>query len=130
MVSRENVEDPVQCARGIAGVECSEHKVSRFRSRESKLNRFQVAHFSDHDYIRIFPQSAAQCFGEGISVGVNLPLIDVATLRVENVFDRIFEGEDVVLTVTIDEVNECGERGGFSRADGARYQHKPVVIAG
>lgn len=114
LVGGENVEHAIKGSRCIAGVECAKDKVPGFCSGEGELNGFKVAHFSDHDDIGVFTEGTAESLGEGIGVGVDFALIDVATCGFEDVFDGVFEGEDVIFAVLVDEVHECGEGGGFS----------------
>ena len=96
MIDRENVEQAIERARRIAGVQRAEHQVSRFRGGDGERDRFQVAHFTDHDHIRIFTERAAQRRAERARVRVHFALGDVATFRLEDVFDRIFQRDDVI----------------------------------
>ena len=63
-------------------------------------------------------------------MGVNLALVDVALLGVEDEFDGVFESEDVVFAVLVDEVDEGGEGGGLAGADGAGDEDEAVVVTG
>ena len=60
-------------------------------------DRFQIAHFTDHDDIGIFAERTAQGRAKRQGVGVHLALGDVAALRFEHVLDRIFERDDVLV---------------------------------
>ena len=57
LIGRENVEHAVERARGVAGVQRAEHQVAGFRGGDGELDGFQVAHFADHDDVRIFTQA-------------------------------------------------------------------------
>ena len=61
---------------------------------------------------------------------VDLALVDVAAFGFEDVFNRVFEGENVVLAVAVDEIDEGGEGGGLAGTDGTGDQHEAVLIAG
>ncbi len=130
LVGGEHVEHAVERARGVAGVQGAEHQVARFRGGDGERDGFEVAHFTDHDDVRILAQRAAEGGGEGLGVGVDLALVDVAALRLEDVFDRILERDDVVVAVLVDLIDEGGERGGLAGADGAGDEDEAVVIAG
>ncbi len=101
LIDRENIEHAVERAGGIAGVERAEHEVARFRGGDGELDRFQIAHFTDHDDIGIFAQRAAQGRAEGLRVRVDFALGDVAVLRLDDVFDRILERDDVVVPASL-----------------------------
>ena len=75
----------------------AEHQVARFRGGDGERDRFQVAHFTDHDDVRIFTQRAAQGGGEGLGVRVHFALGDVAALRLDDVLDRILQRDDVIV---------------------------------
>ena len=60
LIDRENIEKAIECARGVAGMKRAEHKMTRFRRGDGERDRFEVAHFADHDDIGIFTQRAAQ----------------------------------------------------------------------
>lgn len=111
-------------------MERAENQVTGFRSGKGELDRFQVAHFSDHDDVWIFPERTTEGFCEGLGVGMDFALVDLAAFRFENVFDRIFEREDVVFAVFVDEIDKSGERGGFSGTDGTGYEDQSVLITG
>ena len=89
----------------------------------------EVAHFPHHDHVRIFPQRTAQSRAEGFGVGVHFALGDVATLRLEDVFDRILEGNDVLASLDIYLLDQSGQRGRLSAADRAGNEDEPVMVA-
>ena len=61
---------------------------------------------------------------------MDLALRDVATLRFEDVFDRIFQGDDMLASLEINLLNQRRERGRLPAADRAGDENKPVLIAG
>ncbi len=81
LIGGENVEHAVERAGGVAGVQGAEHEVAGFRGGDGERDGFQVAHFPDHDDVRIFAQRAAQRGGEGLRVRVHFALGDVAAAR-------------------------------------------------
>jgi hypothetical protein len=111
-------------------VKRSENQVTGFRSSERELDGLEVAHFSHHDDIGVFTQRTAQCLGKGLRVRVDFALIHVAALGVEHVFDRIFQGENVVFAVAIDEINQSRQSRRFSGSHRARDENQTVVISG
>ena len=72
LIDREDIEDPVEGARGISGVKGSEDEVTRFGSADRRLDRFQIAQLADEHDIRIHAQGAPQRFGKTGNVGADL----------------------------------------------------------
>ena len=60
LVGRENVDDAVDRFGRARSVQGAEDKVAGGRRGQRQFDRFQVAHFTDEQDIRIFAQRAAQ----------------------------------------------------------------------
>ena len=127
LVGGENIEQAVERARGVAGVERAEHEVAGLRGGDGEGDRLEVAHFADHDDIGVLAERAAKSVGEGFRVSVNLALGDMATARRDDVFDRILERDDVVVAGAVDLVDERGERGALAAAHRTGHKHEAVV---
>ena len=74
----------------------AKNKVARLRSGNGERDGLEITHFADHDNVRIFAQRSAECGSERLCVSPHFALRDVAAFRLENIFDRIFQGDDVV----------------------------------
>lgn len=61
---------------------------------------------------------------------MNLSLGDVASSRGDEIFDGILEGDDVILAVAIDLIDECRQRRAFSASDRAGYKNEAVLVLG
>ena len=59
-----------------------------------------------------------------------LALGDMAASRLDDVFDGVFQRDDVVMPVQIDFLHHCRQRRGFSAADRAGHEDEAVVIFG
>ncbi len=64
---------------------------------QGRLNRLQVPHLTDQDDIGILPEDVSEGRGKALRIGVDLPLIDDAFLVAMEVFDRIFDRDDMAL---------------------------------
>ena len=91
----------------------SKHEVARFRRGDRQLNRFEIAHFPDHDDVGIFTKRSPQRPRERIGVKVHFALIHVAASRGDDELDRVFQRDDVVLAISVDLVNEGRQRRRF-----------------
>ena len=69
------------------------------------------------------PQGGAQRLGEAQGVAVHFPLVDQALLGFVHEFDRVLDGEDVLVAAFVDVVHHRRQGGGFTRAGGPGYQH-------
>ena len=98
------------------------------RSGDRERDRLEVAHFAHHDDIGIFAERAAQRRAERSRVRVHFALGDVATLRLEDIFDRIFERDDVFATFDIYLLDERRQRGRFAAADRTGDENEAVLI--
>lgn len=129
LVEGEDVEDAVEGAGGVAGVEGPEDEVPGFGGGDGELDRFEVPHFSHDDDVGVFAEGGAEGAGEGLGMEADFAVSDVAALGGVHEFDGVFEGEDVVVAVFIDMVNHGGHGGGFSGADGAGDEDEAVLVA-
>ena len=73
----------------------SENQVTGFCSGQGQANCFNIAHFADQDYIRVFTQSGTQGLVESMGITMNLTLIDKALFRLVYKFNWVFNGQDM-----------------------------------
>ena len=93
-----------------------EHQVAGQRRLNGDLRRFHVADFSDHDLVRIVTQNRAQSSRERQPfLLVDRNLRDAADL----IFDRIFDGDDLVFLV-LDLHDRAVERRGLAASGRVR----------
>jgi hypothetical protein len=81
-----------------------------------------VAHFADHDDVGVLAQDVLETFLEGKGVQADFALFDDGLVVFEDVFDGVFEGDDVLAAVGVDVFDHGGEGGGFAAAGGAGEQ--------
>ena len=89
----------------------AESKVSGFGNTQRRFNGLQVAHFADQHHVRVFTQGGAQSAGKRLRVRVDFALVHQAALVLVHEFNRIFNGDDVVVPLGVDLV-EHGRQGG------------------
>ena len=92
------------------------------------LDGLQVAHFTDQDNIRVFTQNRPQGIAEAVSVLADLTLVDGALVRLVDILDRVFEGDDVFLPRMVDLVKDRGEGGGLTGTGLARDKDNALVV--
>ena len=119
---RIEVDNPLDRGDGVAGVQRGEHQVTGERGGDCGADRGEVAHFSDDDDVGTFAHGAVQGEAEAVGIAVQLPLGDEAFGVVVQIFDRVFQCEDVLAEVGVDVVEHGAHRGGFTVACGADDQ--------
>src|SRR5207237_4620496 len=77
LMRRKHVEQSIKRAGRAAGMQCCQNKVAGLSRSDCERDRFQIAHFSDHDYVRIFAERSTQCCGERVAESENLSLGNV-----------------------------------------------------
>ena len=95
LVRREDVDDAVDRLRRRVRVQRGERQVAGLGHAQRRLDRLEVAHFTDVDDVGIFAQRRAQRLGEPERVAQHLALVDEAALVRVEVLDRILDRQDV-----------------------------------
>src|SRR5215204_3053525 len=115
----EDVDDAVDGRGRGVGVQRGERQVARLRDAQGRLDGLEVAHFADEHHVRVLAQGRAQRLGEAVRVGADLALVnDAGLVRVQEL-DRVFDGDDVLVSLAVDLVDHRGERRGLTGAGGA-----------
>ena len=105
-------------------MQCAKHQVAGFRCGQRQANSLQVTQLAHQYYIRVFTQGRAQGFAKAMGIPVHLPLVDQALLALVNKFDRVFNGQDMVVAIFIDVIHHGGKGGGLTGAGRACNQHQ------
>ena len=124
----KDVDDAVDGRRCRVGVQRAEGQVAGFRDAQRRFDGLQVAHFADQHHVRILTQRGAQRVGEALGVGVHFALVDQAVLVHVHEFDRVLDGQDVVVALAVDLVDHRGQRGGFAGAGRPGDQHQSARL--
>ncbi len=106
----------------------AEGEVAGFGDAQGRLDGLEVAHLADQHHVGILPQGGAQGHGEAFGVGVQLALVDQAVLVLVQVFDRILDGEDVLVALAVDLVDHRRQGGRLAGAGGAGDQHQAARL--
>ncbi|MFM1944767.1 MAG: hypothetical protein RI897_3749 [Verrucomicrobiota bacterium] len=90
-----------------------------FCGGEADLDRFAVAHFPDEDDFGGLAQGGAEAGGEGVEIEAEFALVKGGAFLWVDVFDGVFESDDMDGAVIVNLVEHGGESGGFAGAGGA-----------
>ena len=102
----------------------AESQVAGFSDSQRRFDGFEIAHFADQHHVRIFTECGAQRIAEALGVRMQLALVDHAVLVHVHEFDRIFDGQDVLVALGIDLVDHRGERRGFTGASRSGHENQ------
>src|SRR5271170_7026040 len=125
---RKDGDDALNGFRRIQSVQGGQHQVAGFGCENGGRDGFQVAHFADEDDVRVLAQCCAQRGGEGRGVHFHLALIDETFFIAVEIFDRIFNGDDVLGAQRIDAVNHGGERRGLAGTGSAGGENQAALL--
>ena len=116
LVGREGVDHTVDRLGGAQGMQGGQEQVAGFRGGDGGRDRLDIAHFTEHDHVRRLAQSCTQGAGEAGGVAGDLTLADDALLMRVQVFDRVFDGDDMAAAGGIDLVHQTGQGRRFTVA--------------
>jgi hypothetical protein len=106
------------------------HEVTGFRGFERDLGSLEVSHLADQDYFGRLAQSRAQCGRKVARVVADLALVDRRSFVQVKILDWIFDGDDVVVLLLVDDVDDCGLRGALAGAGWTSHEHEAVAQLG
>ena len=127
LAGRENVDDTIDRLRRARRVERAENKVTGGGRGQRELDRFEVAHFTDEQDVRIFTQRAAQSRGEGAGVHAHFAMLHQAVLASMHKFNRIFDRDDVIVPLQIRVIHHRRQRGRFAGAGRPGDEDEPLL---
>ena len=127
-VEREETEDPVQRVIGVVGVQGGQAQVAGLGIGEGRLHGLPVADLTDQDAVGRLAHGAAQGILPVQCVAADLALVDQRHLVLEQVFDRVFDGQDVTGAVLVAVVDHRRNGRRLARAGGADNQHQAALF--
>ena len=110
----ENIHNTAYGIGSSGGMKAGKNQMSGFSSSHGSLDSLVVTHFSKKDHIGALTQGGTQ--GNQIigSIRTDLALADNAFVMSVQVFQRVFQRDDMSFTAVIDLVDDTSHGGGFS----------------
>ena len=118
---------PVSARVRAAG---GEGEVAGLGEGEGGVHALAVAHLAEEDDVGVLAQGGAQGVVEAVGVVADLALGDEAGGGFVDVLDGVLDGEDVLVAVAVDLVEDGGEGGGLAAAGGAGDEDEPLAHLG
>ena len=109
---------------GRVGVQGGKGQVTGFGDTQRRLDRLQIAHLTDQHDVGVLTQRGPQCGRKGHRIGMQLALIDQAALVRMQVFDRIFDRDDVFMALSVDLVDHRRDRRRLTGTGRAGDEHQ------
>src|SRR6185503_15506271 len=129
-VLRVESDDAVDRFRSVDRVERGKHEVAGFRGFERNLGSLKISHLADEDYFRRLSQSRAKGGRKVSRVVSDFTLVDRRAFVQVKVLDWILDGDDVVILLLVDDVDDGGLRGALAGAGWASHEDKAVAQLG
>ena len=108
--------------RGVGRVQRGEDQVPRVRRAHGRREADRVAHFTDHDDVRVLAQNVFERVMKRKRVEADLPLFDDRLVVFKHVFDRVFQRDDVLFEVGVDVLDHRRQRRGLAASRWSRPQ--------
>jgi len=89
---------------------------------QRRLDGLEVAHLTDQHHVRILAQDVLERSAEAHGIGAHLALVDQAALVRVQVLDGILDGDDVLVPLRVDPVDDAGQSGGLPGSGRAGHQ--------
>ena len=105
----ERVDDAVDGLRSGIRMERCEDQVARFGGRHRGRNGNGVAHFADHNNVRVLAQNRPERRMESHRIAAHFALGDNAFVLREKIFHRVLDGDDMVRPRMVDLVENGGQ---------------------
>src|SRR5690349_20646736 len=99
---------------------------------DCRLHRLRVTNFTNENNVRSLSHCTLQRGMEGVCVKTNFPLVDDRLFMWMNVFDWVFDRDDMARCRSIAMIDHCGKRSRLSRAgcaddqDQSSFRHDDV----
>jgi hypothetical protein len=130
LVRLKHTEDTVDGFAGVDCVERAQNQVAGFRRAQGDFHRVAVAHFADENHLGRLAQRGAQTVRVGIEIHSEFALVERGLLVLVQIFDRVFQRDDVDRLGAVDLVENGRERGGFAGAGRAGDQDQAGFFLG
>ena len=95
-----------------------------FSRLESGPGGHGIPNFPKKYNVRTLAEGATEAFGKGGGIGSHFALRKTAKIFLKEVFDRVFNCDDVASGTLVEPLQTCGHRRRFSRSGGASDQNE------
>ena len=130
LFQREHIQNTADTLSGVFRVERREDQVAGFGGGESRFECLAVSHFTDHDDVGVLSEGVDESGVEAGGIQSDFALLEEGAVVLERVFDRIFDGDDVLFGRVVDVVQHGGHGCGFTGTSCTRHKDDAVAETG
>ena len=123
----EAVDNAVDRLGSGVGMERGKNQMPRLGRSHRSRDRFRIAHLADHNNVGVLPQDRPQSVVKRKGVHPDFSLGDDAPVLGKNIFNRVFDGDDMNVPLMVHFVQERRKRGGFAVTGRSHDQNKTLV---
>jgi hypothetical protein len=127
LISGENVDNSIDRFRCAGSVECPENQVAGGRGGQRQFDRFEIAHFTYEEDVRIFAQGAAQGRPEGTSMHPDFSVLNETILAAMHELNRVLDGDDVIVPLQVRVIHHRRQGGGFAGPGRTGHKNEPFL---
>ncbi len=111
----------------VGRVQGRQHQVAGFAGAHGSGDGLGITQLADEDHVRILAQGGAHGAAEIRRVDAHLALVDDRQLVLEQVLDRVLDGDDVAAVAKVDHLDQRCQGGRLAGAGGASHQHHAAL---
>ena len=123
-VRREEVDDAVECVIAVVGMQRAEAEVAGLGVGHGRLHGLLVTDFADQDAVGRLSHGVLQGIFPGEGIHADLALVDQRLLVLEQILDRVLDGENVSRTMGVAMIEHRCQGGRFPRSGRADDEHQ------
>ena len=130
LIRRKDIDDTVYRLGTVVRMQRRENEVSGLGGRHGGTDGFKIAQLTQKHDIRVLTEHCPKRLRETLRIPADLPLIDDAPILTVDEFDRILDGQDVLIVIMVDKIDDGRQSGRFPVSHRPGHQDKPLGILG
>src|ERR1044072_345522 len=107
-----------------------ENKVPGLRSFKCDLRSFKITHLADENHFWRLAQGRTECRRKVARVVTDFALVNRRTFVQVQILDWIFDRDDMVVLLLVDDVDDCGLSRALAGTGWTSHEHEAVAKLG
>ena len=124
LLGSEDTVKPLHRFRCAAAMERGDHEMPGFRRLKGGVGRNGVPDLTQQDDVGALAKGASESFRKAGGIGADFPLGKATEMILKQVFDRVFDGDDVAGCRLVQPFQPRSHGGRFSRTGGSGHQNE------
>ena len=127
LVRRVHRKHTLDSFRRVRRMDSSKHHVARVGRSKRNLHRLEVTDFAHQEHVRVLTESGTQCVRIRKRIHADFTLRDNRHVVAVQVFDRVFDRNDVHRFRLVDVIQHGSKRRRLTRTRRTRNKHKTTA---